>query len=199
MVGQCIKLSHQGYMQNHGFFQSGGAVGFRDQLQDAIGTKFIDSQILKNQIIEHAKHQFLEGDVEHWWHKETNRGIRTRFSDDKLWLVYAVIKYIKFTEDKEILNIKLPYIKGECLKEGINEDYNIHYKDNIEETLLEHCIKAINNTLKFGENGLPLIGSGDWNDGFSSVGIKGKGESAWLGFFLYNICCYFCLLHIHHN
>ncbi len=170
-----------------GFFQSGGAIGFRDQLQDAIGVKLLDSKILKNQIIEHARHQFIEGDVEHWWHKETGFGIRTRFSDDRLWLVYAVIKYINFTGDKEILDIKIPYIKGKILGEGINEDYNMHTVENIEETLLEHCIKAINISLKFGKNKLPLIGSGDWNDGFSTVGIEGKGESIWLGFFLYNI------------
>ena len=121
-----------------GYYQSGGAFGFRDQLQDTIGLKYIDSQYLKNQIIKHSKHQFEEGDVEHWWHEETGRGIRTR--------------------------------EGE--KTG---------------TIYEHCIKAIEKSLVFGENGLPKIGSGDWNDGMNKVGNKGKGESIWLGFFLYSI------------
>ena len=174
-------------MLNHGFQQSGGAVGFRDQLQDTLGVKLLDSKILKEQIIKHAAHQFIEGDVEHWWHNETSRGIRTRFSDDRLWLVYAVIQYIKFTGDNQILDIEVPYISGKKLEDGVDEDYNVHTRTDIEESIYKHCIKAINITAKFGDNGLPLIGSGDWNDGLSTVGNGGKGESVWLGFFLYYV------------
>ena len=170
-----------------GFNQSGGAFGFRDQLQDSISTKFLNPEMVKKQILKHAAHQFIEGDTEHWWHDETKRGIRTRFSDDRLWLVYVTIQYIEFTGDYSILDIQIPYIDGKPLEEGKDEDYNIHLLSGIEESLYNHCIRAINIILKFGENGLPLIGSGDWNDGFSTVGNKGKGESVWLGFFLCDV------------
>ena len=170
-----------------GFYQSGGAYGFRDQLQDAFSTRYIDSQILYNQILKHSRHQFIEGDVEHWWHDENDRGIRTRFSDDLLWLPYAVIKYINFTGDYEILNKKTTYLQGEELKENENEKYNKYISSNIEESIYEHCKKAIKRACNFGENGLPKIGIGDWNDGFSNIGTEGKGESVWLGFFLFII------------
>lgn len=132
----------------------------------------------------HSKHQFVEGDVEHWWHEENERGIRTRFSDDLLWLVYLVIGYIDFTGDEQILNIKTPYLEGIELEEGQDERYEKYIASKQEASIYEHCIKAIERSLNFGENGLPKIGSGDWNDGFSTVGNKGKGESVWLGFFL---------------
>ena len=170
-----------------GFYQSGGAFGFRDQLQDALATKYLEPEILKNQIIKHSKHQFIEGDVEHWWHEETNKGIRTRFSDDLLWLAYATLEYIDFTGDKSILDIETNYIDGKVLEDGVDEKYDRYIPSEIKETIFEHCIRAINKSLNFGENGLPKIGSGDWNDGFSEVGNKGKGESVWLGFFLYTI------------
>ena len=170
-----------------GFYQSGGAYGFRDQLQDTIGLKYISSDIMKNQIIRHSKHQFLEGDVEHWWHEETNRGIRTRFSDDLLWLVYLVEEYIIYTGDVSILDIETPYIEGEKLEENIDERYDKHEKSEIKESIFIHCKRAIEKSLAFGENGLCKIGSGDWNDGLSKVGNKGKGESVWLSFFLYDI------------
>ena len=170
-----------------GFYQSGGAFGFRDQLQDALSTKYLEPGILKNQIIKHSKHQFIEGDVEHWWHEETDKGIRTRFSDDLLWLVYATLEYIDFTGDKSILDIETNYIDGKVLEDGVDEKYDRYIPSEIKETIFEHCIRAINKSLNFGENGLPKIGSGDWNDGFSEVGNKGKGESVWLGFFLYTI------------
>lgn len=170
-----------------GFYQSGGAFGFRDQLQDTLGLKYISPEFLKNQIIKHSKHQFLEGDVEHWWHDETKRGIRTRFSDDLLWLVFATIEYINFTGDKSILDIQTNYLKGELLKENEDEKYDLFEESQIKNSIYEHCIKSIEKSLNFGEHGLPKIGSGDWNDGFSTVGNKGKGESVWLGFFLYYI------------
>lgn len=170
-----------------GYYQSGGALGFRDQLQDTIGMKFVNSQLMKHQIMEHSKHQFIEGDVEHWWHKEVGKGIRTRFSDDKLWLPYLVAEYLKFTNDNSILEIQIPYVEGKVLEEGVQEQYDFHKVSEKQESIFEHCIRAIECSLEMGENGLPKIGRGDWNDGFSKVGAEGKGESVWLGFFLYDI------------
>ena len=166
------------------FYQSGGAYGFRDQLQDCLGMKYIDQDILKEQIIKCAEHQFIEGDVLHWWHEETKKGCRTRFSDDLLWLPYSVVEYINITADYSILEEKVAYLKGESLKENEQETYNQFYKTEEQETIYEHCIKAINKSLNFGEEGFSKIGSGDWNDGFSNIGTKGKGESVWLRIFL---------------
>ena len=170
-----------------GYYQSGGAYGFRDQLQDCIALKYISPDILKKQIIKHSEHQFIEGDVEHWWHEETSRGIRTKFSDDLLWLPYMVAEYINFTKDVSILEIETNYIKAPILEDNVDEKYDLHLPSSIKESIYMHCIRAIEKSLNFGENGLPKIGSGDWNDGFSNVGNKGKGESVWLGFFLYTV------------
>ena len=170
-----------------GYYQSGGALGFRDQLQDTLGLKYLDCNIMKEQILKHSKHQFIDGDVEHWWHEETNRGIRTRFSDDLLWLPYVTMEYINFTGDINILDIEVSYVKGNLLEENKDEKYDKYMDSNLKESIYKHCIRAIEKSLNFGENGLPKIGSGDWNDGFSTVGNKGKGESIWLGFFLYDI------------
>ena len=169
------------------FYQSGGAFGFRDQLQDTIALKYFDTNIMKEQIIRNSKHQFIEGDVEHWWHEETKRGIRTRFSDDLLWLVYLVEEYINFTGDYSILDIETNYLQGAMLEEGIDERYDLYLESDIKESIFKHCEKAIEKSLVFGENALPKIGSGDWNDGFSQVGNEGIGESVWLGFFMYDI------------
>ena len=168
-----------------GYYQSGGAYGFRDQLQDCVGLKYISPEILRKQIIKHSEHQFIEGDVEHWWHEETSRGIRTRFSDDLLWLPYMVAEYIRFTGDSKILEEETSYVKGNILPDGIDERYDLYLKTEEKETIYMHCIRAIEKSLNFGENGLPKIGSGDWNDGFSNIGTKRKGESVWLGFFQY--------------
>ncbi len=175
-----------------GFYQSGGAYGFRDQLQDTICLKYFDPEYLKKQIILHSQHQFIEGDVEHWWHEETSRGIRTRFSDDLLWLPYLVIEYIEFTGDYSILEKNTSYLKGKILDQDVDENYDIYINSEIKESIYKHCIKAIDRTLEFGKNGLPKIGTGDWNDGFSTVGNKGAGESVWLGFFIYTILDRFC-------
>ena len=170
-----------------GYYQSGGAYGFRDQLQDTIGLRYIDSKYLKEQIINSARHQFLEGDVLHWWHNETKKGVRTKFSDDLLWLVYATIKYIELENDYDILDEKIEYLNGEELKEDETEKYNIYYGGAVKESLFNHCIRAIEKTINKGINNFPKIGIGDWNDGFSNIGSKGNGESIWLGFFLYDI------------
>lgn len=170
-----------------GYYQSGGAYGFRDQLQDVLSLKYIDLELEKKQIIKHAKHQFIEGDVLHWWHEETGRGIRTRFSDDYLWLVYVIEDYVSFSGDESILDMELPYIKGEELEDNINERYDFYCQSDVKESIFDHCKRAIKKACNFGEHGLPKIGSGDWNDGFSNVGVKGKGESIWLAFFLYDV------------
>lgn len=170
-----------------GYYQSGGAIGFRDQLQDTIGLKYTNEEFMKNQILISCRHQFIEGDVEHWWHEETKRGIRTRFSDDLLWLAYVVFEYINYTNDYSILDLQEPYVTGEELPNGIDERYDIYLESDIKEDVYTHCTRAIDRSLNFGENGLPKIGSGDWNDGLNTVGNKKKGESIWLGFFIYDI------------
>ena len=170
-----------------GYQQSGGAIGFRDQLQDTIGLKYIDINFMKEQILIASRHQFIEGDVEHWWHDDINRGIRTRFSDDLLWLCYLVYEYINFTGDNSILDEEQPYVMGELLPEGVDERYDVYLESKQKENIYTHCIRAIDRSLNLGEHGLPKIGSGDWNDGLNTVGNKQKGESIWLGFFIYNI------------
>lgn len=170
-----------------GFYQSGGAYGFRDQLQDTMGIKYIEAKFMKEQILKHAAHQFIEGDVEHWWHTETKRGIRTKFSDDLLWLPYVTAEYVRFTGDYNILDQKVLYVDGKNLEDGQDECYDLHLPTSHEEEIYKHCIRAIDRGINLGEHGIPKIGSGDWNDGFSTVGNKGKGESIWLGFFLYEV------------
>ena len=141
------------------YYQSGGAFGFRDQLQDSLATKFVSPEMLKNQILKHARHQFEEGDVTHWWHDETKRGIRTRFSDDLLWLPYSVCEYIEFTGDYGLLDIEVPYLKGNLLADGEDEKYDLYEESELKESIYKHCIRAIEKSLNFGENGLPKIGS----------------------------------------
>ena len=170
-----------------GYYQSSGAYGFRDQLQDTLALKYTDISYMKEQIKKACMHQFEEGDVEHWWHEETNCGIRTRFSDDLLWLPYVVSEYINITSDYDILDEQAEFICGEKLKEGTDECYDKYKKTNYSKSIYCHCIRAINKSISIGEHGLPKIGSGDWNDGLNSIGKKGKGESVWLGFFLYDI------------
>ncbi len=157
-----------------GFYQSGGATGFRDQLQDTLALKYLNPEILKQQILLHASHQFIEGDVEHWWHAETKRGIRTRFSDDLLWLCFATAEYINTVDEYSILDEIVPYIDGDLLEDGVDEKYDVHHESEQKGSIYEHCIKIIEKSINFGENGLPKIGSGDWNDGFNTVGNKGK-------------------------
>lgn len=148
---------------------------------------YVEPELTKKQIIKASKHQFIEGDVEHWWHEETSRGIRTRFSDDLLWLAFVTANYISFTGDFSILDIETNYRMGNLLELDEDEKYDYYPESNEKESIYMHCIRAIEKSLNFGENFLPKIGSGDWNDGFSTVGNKGKGESVWLGFFLYKV------------
>ena len=168
-----------------GYYQSGGAYGFRDQLQDSLAFKCVEPEIMKKQILKHCRHQFIEGDVEHWWHEETGRGIRTRFSDDLVWLPFVLEQYIEATGDYEFLNEEAAYLDGSVLEKHEDERYDLYKESDIKESIYLHCKRAIEKAMKLGEHGLPKIGIGDWNDGMSTVGNKGKGESIWLGFFLY--------------
>lgn len=173
-----------------GFYQCGGAFGFRDQLQDSLCYMSLDPNITKQQIIRASCAQFKEGDVLHWWHNklsnnENIKGVRTRYSDDLLWLAYVTSEYINKTGDLGILDIKTYYIDGPTLKESEHEKYFSASRSNLKESIYQHCLKAIEYSLnKFGPNNLPLIGCGDWSDGYNKVGINQKGESVWLGMFL---------------
>ena len=169
------------------FYQSGGACGYRDQLQDVMAVVYTWPELARQQIILHSNHQFVEGDVQHWWHPGVNKGIRTRYSDDFLWLPYVTADYIKCTGDSNILTETTNFLEDEPLPENVDERYIIPKISGEAATIYVHCIRAIENALKFGEHGLPLMGSGDWNDSMNTVGNKGKGESVWLGWFLYTV------------
>ncbi|MEI6132550.1 MAG: glucoamylase family protein [Bacillota bacterium] len=170
-----------------GFYQSGGAFGFRDQLQDSMSIAHIWPELTRKQILLHASHQFVEGDVQHWWHEPTGKGTRTRFSDDLLWLPYVTAEYIKTTGDLTILNEQVGFIQDAILVDSQDEKYGTPSKTDFTASLFEHCIKAIERSLKVGTHGIPLMGSGDWNDGMNTVGNKGLGESVWLGWFLISV------------
>ena len=170
------------------FYQAGGAYGFRDQLQDSLALLHSRPDFTRTQIMLHAGHQYEEGDVQHWWHEETQRGIRTRFSDDLLWLPYAVGRYIEHTGDDSILEEVVPFLHSEPLAEGEHERYEPTQISTRSGTIFEHCLQAIDRAIQhFGEHKLPLIGIGDWNDGMSCVGAEGRGESVWLGWFLSDV------------
>ena len=171
-----------------GFYQVGGAYGARDQMQDVTNALYHMPEEAKRQIVENCKHQYKEGDIQHWWHpipdSEVHKGIRSRYSDDLLWLPLGVAEYILVTGDDEILKEEVPFIESPILKEAEYERYEVPSKSEDIATVYDHCIRAIEKSLNFGERGLPLMGSGDWNDGMNKVGYKGKGESVWLGWFL---------------
>jgi cyclic beta-1,2-glucan synthetase len=175
------------YWSRTAFYQSGGAYGYRDQLQDTMSIGFLEPQFTKAQILRSSERQFVEGDVQHWWHPVVDSGIRTRFSDDLLWLPYVTIDYIKNHGDYSILDEVVGYLEDDPLAEGEDERYTVARKSQVTGTVYEHCVKAIERGLKFGPHNIPLMGSGDWNDGMSTVGNLGRGESVWLGWFLYDI------------
>lgn len=167
------------------FYQSSGAYGFRDQLQDVTSILASKPEIAREHILRSAEHQFEAGDVLHWWQPPSGRGVRTRITDDLLWLVYVTAEYVRKTGDVDILQEKAPFRIGDPIEEDEEERYS-HYKLTDEEyTLFEHCRRALEHGDTQGPHGLPLIGSGDWNDGMNRVGIKGRGESVWLAWFLY--------------
>ncbi len=170
-----------------GFYQSGGAFGFRDQLQDVISLTHTLPQVTRKQILSSASRQFVEGDVQHWWHPPMGRGVRTMCSDDFLWLPFVTSRYINLTGDVAILDQSIPFLQGRRLNVDEESYYDLPIISDRHATLYDHCKQAIEHGLRFGEHGLPLIGSGDWNDGMNMVGIHGKGESIWLAFFLYDV------------
>jgi cyclic beta-1,2-glucan synthetase len=170
------------------FYQSGGAYGYRDQLQDAAALIYYDPALTRRQILLHAAHQFVEGDVLHWWHQEPlEKGLRTCFADDLCWLPLVTAFYVATAGDASVLDESAPFLTARALYADEDEAYLEPTLSGASASVYEHCCRALDKALTQGAHGLPLFGAGDWNDGLSRVGREGRGESVWMGFFLYYI------------